>query len=125
MKLLFDQNVSASAAEILRSGGVDVMHAREVGLATTADAEILQWCRANERWIVTHDADFHAILALTSATTPSVVRIRIEGLRDVALVQLLLRVLRSVTDDLRRGSAVTVTAKSIRVRALPLSGSER
>jgi predicted nuclease of predicted toxin-antitoxin system len=121
MKLLLDQNVSASAAELLRSEGVDVVHAREVGLATTEDADILEWCRANDRWIVTHDADFHALLALTSAKTPSVVRIRIEGLRDEALAALIRRVLRSVMGDLERGSAVTVTPTSIRVRSLPIS----
>ena len=124
MRLLLDQNVSASAAEILRSSGMDVVHAREVGLARTEDVDILEWCRANQRWIVTHDADFHALLALTSAKTPSVVRIRIEGLRDAGLVDLIQRVLRSVADDLQRGSAVTVTVTSIRVRALPLSSSE-
>lgn len=122
MRMLLDQNVSASAAEILRSSGMDVVHAREVGLATSDDADILEWCRANRRWIVTHDADFHALLALTSASTPSVIRIRIEGLRDVALVAVIRRVLRSVVADLQRGSAVTVTVTSIRVRALPLSG---
>ena len=121
MKLLLDQNVSASAAEVLRSGGMDVVHTREVGLARTDDADILEWCRTNDRWIVTHDADFHALLALAGAGTPSVIRIRIEGLRDAALVALIQRVLRSVADDLQRGSAVTVTPTSIRVRALPLS----
>lgn len=123
MKLLLDQNVSASAAEILRSEGMDVVHAREVGLARTEDADILKWCRINERVIVTHDADFHALLALSFAETPSVVRIRIEGLHDTALVALIRRVLRAVKADLERGSAVTVTATSIRVRALPLSSS--
>lgn len=125
MRMLLDQNVSASAAEILRSSGMDVVHAREVGLATSDDADILEWCRANRRWIVTHDADFHALLALTSAETPSVIRIRVEGLRDTALAALIQRVVRLAADDLQRGSAVTVTATSIRTRALPLTAGER
>jgi predicted nuclease of predicted toxin-antitoxin system len=45
MKLLLDQNCSAGAAEILRSSGMDVVHTREVGLATADDRDILQWCR--------------------------------------------------------------------------------
>lgn len=122
MKLLLDQNVSAAAAEILRSGGIDVVHTREIGLARTDDPEILEWCRTNGRFIVTHDADFHAHLALTGAKSPSVIRIRIEGLRDMALAALIQRVMRSVGEDLVRGSAVTVTVTSIRVRVLPLSG---
>jgi predicted nuclease of predicted toxin-antitoxin system len=45
MKLLLDQNLSAGAAGILRHGGLDVVHAREVGLAAAEDTEILAWCR--------------------------------------------------------------------------------
>ena len=122
MKLLLDQNLSANAAVILRSSGIDAVHAREVSLATAADDSILEWCRAEGRIIVTLDADFHALLALASARTPSVVRIRIEGLRDEALAALILRVVAVSDADLQRGSAVTVTVTSIRVRTLPLVG---
>jgi predicted nuclease of predicted toxin-antitoxin system len=45
MKLLLDQNLSAAAAELLRTSGMDVFHTREVGLATADDADILEWCR--------------------------------------------------------------------------------
>lgn len=122
MKLLLDQNLSAHAAVILRSDGVDVVHAREVGLATAGDETILEWSRVEGRIIVTHDADFHALLALAGARTPSVVRIRIEGLRDEALAALIFRVMTVTDADLLRGSAVTVTETSIRVRTLPIAG---
>jgi len=71
--------------------------------------------------LITLDADFHALLAIAGARAPSVVRIRIEGLRDRALADLIKRVLAAVGDDLQRGSAVTVTVSSIRLRALPLT----
>ncbi len=58
MKLLLDQNCSAGAAEILRSIGLDVLHTREVGLSTADDLDILQWCRNEDRIVVTLDADF-------------------------------------------------------------------
>ncbi|MFL6245257.1 MAG: DUF5615 family PIN-like protein [Thermoanaerobaculia bacterium] len=124
MKFLLDQNCSAGAAEILRASGMDVVHTREVGLATTADRDILEWSRREERVVVTLDADFHAHLALTAARGPSVIRIRIEGLRDAELAMLVRRVVTSYLDDLMRGTALTVTQRSIRVHALPLS-SER
>jgi predicted nuclease of predicted toxin-antitoxin system len=120
MKLLLDQNLSADAAVILRSSGMDAIHTREVGLETTEDETILDWCRTEERFVITLDADFHALLALTEARTPSVVRIRIEGLRDEALAALILRVVASTEADLRSGAVVTVTETSIRVRRLPL-----
>lgn len=120
MKLLLDQDTSAGAAEILRAEGIDALHARDVGLSRADDSEILEWCRREARMLVTLDADFHALLALSGARTPSVVRIRIEGLRDRALADLIQRVLAAVSADLLRGSAVTVTPSSIRLRALPL-----
>jgi predicted nuclease of predicted toxin-antitoxin system len=120
MKLLLDQNLSAYAAVILRSSGMDAVHAHEVQLATAEDDVILEWCRGQDRVIVTLDADFHALLALAGARTPSVVRIRIEGLRDEALATLILRVVAMTDADLQRGSAVTVTVTSIRIRTLPL-----
>jgi predicted nuclease of predicted toxin-antitoxin system len=120
MKLLLDQNLSADAAVILRSSGMDAIHAREVGLETAADDAILEWCRIEERIIITLDADFHALLALAGARTPSVVRIRIEGLRDEALAALILRVVALTEADLQRGTVVTVTETSIRVHRLPL-----
>lgn len=122
MKLLLDQNLSANAAVILRAGGLDVVHAREVGLAAAEDEVILDWCRDEERNIITLDADFHALLALAGARAPSVVRIRVEGLRDEALAAMILRILEATGADLQRGSAVTVTGTSIRIRTLPLVG---
>jgi hypothetical protein len=50
-----------------------------------------------------------------------VVRIRIEGLRDEALADLIRRVMEMTEQDLSDGSAVTVNAKSVRVHRLPLN----
>jgi predicted nuclease of predicted toxin-antitoxin system len=50
MKLLLDQNLSADAAVILRSRGMDAIHAGEIGLETAKDDAILKWCRTEERW---------------------------------------------------------------------------
>jgi predicted nuclease of predicted toxin-antitoxin system len=123
MKLLLDQNLSAEAAGILRAKGIDVLHTREVGLATAEDRDILIWCREKQRVLITLDGDFHALLALSGATLPSVIRIRLEGLRDQALADLIEQIVAVTADDLVRGSAVTVSATSIRVHQLPLGAS--
>jgi len=121
MKLLLDQNVSAGAADLLRARGIDALHARQASLSTADDPQILEWCRTAGRTIVTLDADFHAHLALAGAREPSVIRIRIEGLRDTEMAALIVRILDAVRDDLARGCVVSVRATSIRVRALPLT----
>jgi predicted nuclease of predicted toxin-antitoxin system len=92
----------------------------EIGLASAADAEVLDAARAERRICVTLDHDFHAILAETGATTPSVVLIRMQQAGYAETGQLILRVLREVDSQLERGAAVTATRRGIRLHSLPL-----
>jgi predicted nuclease of predicted toxin-antitoxin system len=69
---------------------------------------------------VTLDADFHALLALSGATGPSVVRIRIEGQRAQGLATLLVNVLKVCEDDLAQRAMISVTENGARIRTLPL-----
>ncbi len=80
MKLLLDQGLPRSAAGLLRQAGLDTVHTGEIGLATAEDQLILDQARESGRVVVTLDADFHTLLTLSGAVSPSVIRIRIEGL---------------------------------------------
>jgi predicted nuclease of predicted toxin-antitoxin system len=80
MKLLLDQGLPRSAAVVLQTQGIDTIHVGEIGYATAEDAAILHLGHKEGRTIVTLDADFHSLLALSGATSTSVIRIRIEGL---------------------------------------------
>jgi predicted nuclease of predicted toxin-antitoxin system len=68
--------------------------------------------------IVTLDADFHALLAISGAKLPSVVRLRVEGLRARPLVDLILRIVEDYGEELELGAVLTVQAN--RIRRLPL-----
>jgi len=81
MKLLLDQGTPRSAATILRRDGFDAVHTGETGLAGAEDSEIIRQAALDDRVVVTFDSDFHMLLALEQALKPSVIRIRIEGLR--------------------------------------------
>jgi predicted nuclease of predicted toxin-antitoxin system len=71
--------------------------------------------------VVTLDADFHRHLALTQASKPSVIRIRIEGLRAEGFSRLLQSVLNESANDLEAGAMISVTDFQIRVRRLPVT----
>jgi predicted nuclease of predicted toxin-antitoxin system len=118
--VLLDQGTPRSAAALLRERGWDATHTSEIGASRAEDAEILQIARAATRVVVTLDADFYALLALSSATTPSVIRIRIEGLRAEAFAGLLMTVITQCQDALQAGAIVTVQPQRMRIRALPL-----
>jgi len=120
MKLLLDQGLPRSASKLLGEAGVDAVHVAELGLSSAEDIQILQLAKQDHFTVVTLDADFHALLALSQAASPSVIRIRIEGLKAKALTALLLIVIDQCGEDLENGTAVTVEPGRIRIHQLPL-----
>ena len=120
MKPLLDQGMPRSAAALLRKMGSDAVHTGEMSFATAEDAAILERGREDERIIVTLDADFHTLLALAGAGAPSVIRLRIEGLRGEETAALLQTILTQFDEDLEQGAALTVQEGRVRVRRLPL-----
>jgi predicted nuclease of predicted toxin-antitoxin system len=120
MRFLLDQGTPRSAAARLRDAGHDAIHTAEVGLAEAEDKEVLAKAREEGRVVVTLDADFHAELALSRGKGPSVVRIRIEGLRAEPLVELLQAVVQQAHDELEAGAMISVQEGRIRVRRLPV-----
>jgi predicted nuclease of predicted toxin-antitoxin system len=120
MKLLLDQGLPRSAAELLRDAGIDTIHVGEIGYATASDADILRLSEVAERVGVTLDADFHAFLALSQANSPSVIRIRLQGLRAAEVASLLQVVVAPCSQDLEVGAVAMVQQGRLRVRRLPL-----
>jgi predicted nuclease of predicted toxin-antitoxin system len=120
MKLLLDQGLPRSTVLVLRAADIDAVHVGERSLAAAPDSVILDIAHQDQRIVVTLDADFHALLVLSGATGPSVIRVRIEGLRAEPLARLLVDVLKLCKDDLSYGAMVSVTESGVRVRRLPL-----
>jgi predicted nuclease of predicted toxin-antitoxin system len=70
---------------------------------------------------LTHDVDFSAIVALSGATRPSVVLLRIGTARIEVVNDVLKRALPILAADLAVGALVTVEEHQLRVRRLPIS----
>jgi predicted nuclease of predicted toxin-antitoxin system len=119
-KFLLDQGVPQSAARLLRESGYDAVHTSGIGLASADDAVLLARASAEARTIVTLDADFHALLAVSGASRPSVVRIRMVGLRADAIVRIVESIVHQGASELEAGVAVSVQAGRIRWRKLPV-----
>ena len=120
MKFLLDQGVPRSAATELLNRGFDAVHVGAIGMATATDEKILEEARDRDSAVVTLDSDFHALLAAAHATTPSTIRIRIEGLKGNDVANLIEQVVGAVKSELETGAAVSITRAGIRVRLLPL-----
>lgn len=120
--LLLDQNAPFAAASMLRDQGLDAVHARDLGLSRAPDIEILEAAALAGRVVVTHDADFSQLLALSGRTTPSVVHLRREFETNEEFVACVMAVLAVANDDLTTGAIASVDERSIRIRLLPVLG---
>lgn len=121
-RLLLDQGVSHDAVGWLAKDGFDCLHVSDIGMREATDTEIIAWAADQNRTVVTLDADFHAHLAVTGAVTPSVIRIRMEGLRGEAIANLLRRVLEEFGREIEAGCLVTVKERKTTCHRLPLGG---
>ncbi len=120
MKLLLDQGLPRGAVELLNAQNFEAVHVGDIGMAGAEDQAILEFARLDERVVVTLDADFHALLARSGASEPSVIRIRIEGLKAQSLTQIIQTVREYCHLELEQGAVATVQEDCIRVRRLPL-----
>jgi predicted nuclease of predicted toxin-antitoxin system len=120
MKLLLDQGLPRSTILHLSNAGIESAHVGNLGFAAASDAKILALAYQNGEIVATLDADFHTLLTLSGVTGPSVIRIRIQGLRGEELASLLVTVLKVCKDDLNKGAIVSVTESGFRIRQLPL-----
>ena len=120
IRFLLDQGIPRSAVDRLQDRGLAARHAADIGFERASDLEILQAARDDGKCVVTLDADFHSHLAVRGAESPSVVRIRWEGLRSADIAALIARVIQQAAIQLEQGAMVTVTERSIRVHRLPV-----
>jgi predicted nuclease of predicted toxin-antitoxin system len=122
IRLLLDQGLPRSAARILREREIDAVHVGEISMSTAADSAILARAHSERRTVVTLDADFHALLALSDAHSPSVIRLRIEGLQGIGAADLIQQVLELTASEVQAGAVVAVTTAGVRVKRLPIRG---
>ena len=120
MKLLLDQGLPRSTATLLRKTGIEAVHVGEIDMAAAEDEGIIEYAWANGYAIVTLDSDFHSLLAVAKAYGPSVVRLRVQRLKEQDAATLIGTVLERIGNELETGCFVTVTPDSIRSRRLPI-----
>ena len=125
MNFLVDANLSPRVAAQLTSVGHMSRHVGDCALAEARDAEILVYAVEHGLVVLTADTDFGTLLAATSASSPSVVRLRSQDhLTPDQQVDQLLANLATVEGDLAAGAVVTLGRGRLRVRALPIGDAD-
>jgi predicted nuclease of predicted toxin-antitoxin system len=122
MKFLVDANLAPRVAARLRDSGHEAVHVDGVGLGTASDEAILASAHDADAVVLTADADFGALLALSGRRGPSVILLRsADHLTPDAQADLVLHVLGYIDEDLVAGAVASLTPERIRVRLLPVA----
>ena len=120
MRFLLDQGLPRSTVGFLEDLGIESEHVGDLGLAAATDMTILSIGRQREFIVVTLDSDFHALLAISGASSPSVIRIRLHRLKGEKVANIIAEVIKTIEVDLIAGAVATVTDRRLAVRRLPL-----
>ena len=120
MKLLLDQGLPRSVVLELHNLNIDSIHVGDIGMSASTDSDIIRKAQKDGLIVVTLDSDFHTILAANKSLEPSVIRIRIEGLKARGVSKIIQNVLLSASEEIKSGTAISVNDKGIRIHKLPL-----
>lgn len=113
-------NISPRWAGYLAASGHEAVHWSDVGPITASDDAIMQWARARDAVVLTHDLDFAAILAASGGQKPSVIQIRADRLTPEAIGAHVLALLRQFAPELAQGALLTIEPGRARALLLPL-----
>lgn len=123
MKILIDMNLSQDWADVFEQNGIEAIHWSNVGDRGEIDRVILEWAKARQYIVFTHDLDFGTLLAATQADAPSVIQVRTQDTFPSSISAIVLSALRQFEIQLEAGALVTIDAAKSRVRVLPITQS--
>lgn len=94
MKILIDMNLSPDSTAVLEAESIEAAHWSSVGKPNAPDEEIMNYVRENGYAVFTHDLDFGTMLALTQATSPSVLQFRAQDILPKSIGRIVVTILR-------------------------------
>lgn len=121
MKILIDMNLSPEWVVVFARHGIAAVHWSTVGKPRAEDSVLMDWARAHDYVVFTHDLDFGAMLALTQAQSPSVIQVRTQDVTPTHLEKAVIDVIRKHESLLEGKALIVLDENRSRVRILPLS----
>lgn len=107
MRLLADINISPRTVEFLGALGHDVIRVGAVLPNTADDEQIVAKAIEINRVILTQDLDFSDIIALSRASSPSLITLRLSSSRVELVNRTLRRILPDLEEEVLAGILVT------------------
>ena|ERR1051325_8593200 len=113
-------NLTPVWVEYLAEHHVESVHWSNVGNPKADDPEIMEYARANNFVVFTHDLDFGDLLAATQALGPSVIQARVEDPIPAVIGEAVIASLKEHAALLERGALITLDPDKRRTRILPI-----
>ena len=120
MRIVADVHISPTTVQHLNELGHDTVRANTVLPGNAPDREIVAWAATNERVVITQDLGFAGIVALSGATRPSIVTLRLSDSRVETVNRILEAVLPRLEEPVTAGVIATVADEQVRIRQLPV-----
>jgi predicted nuclease of predicted toxin-antitoxin system len=121
LRLLIDESLAATVAQLLRDAGHDAVHLGDRGLLGARDEAVPKAAAKEGRVLVSADTDFGELFALGRHPGPSVLLLRRSSHVPAAQARLVLDALEQLETDLSAGAVATVSSGTVRVRRLPVT----
>lgn len=120
MNFLLNMNVHREMAAPLEKRGHACRHVGDIGMSRAKDFEIVAEAKRAGEVMITHDLDYGHLLAFSGESAPSVIIFRLRDLRTDEIISRLDAVWKDVESALMEGAIVSLSDKSLRIRALPI-----
>lgn len=116
MQFKVDENIHPGVAELLRQHGHDALTVWDENLRGTADSNLAQICRGEERTIVTLDLDFADIRAYPPARHAGIIVLRLVSQSRGHVLRTVARLLPMLEGVAIAGRLWIVDEQNVRVR---------
>ena len=119
LKLLADENISPKVVTFLREQGIDVLDVKEQQWFGKDDEELLEKANSQNRFILTHDADFGKLAINEKQPYHGIIYFRLRNLKPANVIIVCERLL-PLDIEFSQGTIVVVEEARIRVRNIDL-----
>jgi predicted nuclease of predicted toxin-antitoxin system len=89
IKILTDENISPKVVTFLREVGIDVRDVKEELWHGRPDEQLLQIAYQEDRFVLTHDADFGALAIYQENACYGILYLRLRNVRPATIIQIL------------------------------------
>jgi predicted nuclease of predicted toxin-antitoxin system len=117
LKLLADENISPRVVTYLRHQGIDVFDVKETGLNGSTDDDLIRLAFNDNRYVLTHDADFGTLCINSGVPCYGVLYLRLKRPSASNVIDMLVRFC-DMNIDVAPNSLVVVNEGRIRIRRL-------